>query len=135
MEIIVGIVFAFAGALCLFLTVLLMRRSILRLRDWGSTTGRVVGYDESNRAGRCFYRPRVEFTARDGRTVVFSASTGSNRRAYRVGASVKVLVDPAHPDCAELRSFSTLWLLPSFLTLFGLTFLGIGVSAVLGWIN
>ncbi len=69
MEIIVGIVFTPVGLLFLVLTAPFIRR-----------------------AGRRFYRPRVEFNAHDGRTVTFAASIGSNRRSYRIGDCLNLLL-------------------------------------------
>lgn len=135
MEIIVGVGFTLVGVLFLFLAGLMIYRSVRRLRDWESTTGHVVGYDESDRSVRRCYRPRVEFKARDGRTVTFAASTGSSHRSHRVGANVSILVDPANPESADLRSLSTLWLPAFFFSLFGLTFFSLGASAMLGWLN
>ncbi|MEI7728885.1 MAG: DUF3592 domain-containing protein [Verrucomicrobiota bacterium] len=131
-EIVVGIVFTLGGLLFLFLAALISHQSLRRLRDWGSAPGRIVGYQESAQSGKCYYHPQVAFTARDGRTIVFAASTGSNRKGYRVGAEVKVLVDPANPDHVELRAFSTLWLPAAFLGFFGLVFAGVGISIILG---
>jgi hypothetical protein len=45
---------------------------------------------------------------------------------------VRVLVDPANPERADLQSFTTLWLLPLLLTVFALAFMGAGVYLLAG---
>jgi hypothetical protein len=132
MEIGLGIVFTSVGLLCLLFTVILFRRSVVRLRDWESTVGRIVGHEERRPEGKLYFHPQTEFTARNGRSMVFTASAGSRRRAYRVGAEVRVLVDPANPERADLQSFTTLWLLPLLLTVFALAFMGAGVYLLAG---
>jgi hypothetical protein len=131
MEIGLGIVFTSVGLLCLLFTGILFRRSVVRLRDWESTVGRIVGHEERRREGKLYFHPQTEFT-RNGRSMVFTASAGSRRRAYRVGAEVRVLVDPTNPERADLQSFTTLWLLPLLLTVFALTFMGAGVYLLVG---
>jgi hypothetical protein len=48
---------------------------------------------------------------------------------FSVGDRITVLFQPADPSPARIKSFRSLWIIPTFLLGFGLGFMGIGGAA------
>jgi hypothetical protein len=56
------------------------------------------------------YYPVVQFVTAREQVVRFQADEGSEKRsAYRVGASIQVLYDPANPQDARLDTWASRW--------------------------
>ncbi len=55
------------------------------------------------------YHPVVRFTERNGKSIEFVSSTGSNPPGYSEGEKIEVLYLPAEPYKARLNSFFSLW--------------------------
>jgi hypothetical protein len=86
----------------------------------------------SNGEQKTYFYPVIEFVTRDGESVRFQDSTGSNPPEYREGERVQVLYDPLTPESARIESFAGLWLMPTVLLGFGAVFVLFGV---LGFFN
>ncbi|QQR69685.1 MAG: DUF3592 domain-containing protein [Alphaproteobacteria bacterium] len=82
-----------------------------------SAEGEVVKIQESV-SSRRRYRPVVEFTTEDGRTIRFVGS-GSVPAMYEKGETVSVLYNPDHPEGAKIDSLLDLWGGPLVLGFFG----------------
>lgn len=64
--------------------------------------------------------PRVSFRSSPTESVTFAARLGGGGPfAYQEGDAVSVLYDPLHPGSARIDSFSQLWFVPIFVSLFG----------------
>jgi len=111
--------------------VLVANRSFRRMKQWITCGGTVVDYVSRENQSRPYFYPKVEFTTTEGKSIVFQSSIGSNGKPYRIGANVKVLYSSENAEDADIRSFTNLWLVPGFLTLFALAFLGVGLSIYL----
>lgn len=74
------------------------------------------------------YYPVVEFSTGEGQTVRFTDGIGSLPPDYEVGATVRVLYDPAEPQAARLWSWKRLWFAPTLFLAIGL--LPVGVFAL-----
>ncbi|WP_246562900.1 DUF3592 domain-containing protein [Bradyrhizobium liaoningense] len=74
--------------------------------------------------GGTFLYPTFQFVTTDGRSVTFTASSGSTVQSYSDGERVKIVYDPRRPEDARLMSFLTLWISPFLLCAAGLMFSG-----------
>jgi hypothetical protein len=127
----VASMFLIFGSAATFGSFLSFRSSYRKIKNWKTDVGTVIDYYAQSGGSQMHYAPRIQFVADDGKQIVFVASTGSNRQSYRIGANVKILYSPNDPEKADLKSFTNLWVLPIFLGLFGLSFLVIGLLAVI----
>ena len=130
MDIGFGIIFSIFGLGSTVGGLLLFRNVYRKISTWKTVPGTVIGYKEFDQINRSYYCPQVEFTTDDGRKIAFTSSTGSNRRPYRIGATVKVLCPPDDPAKATIKSFSNLCILPFFAIIFGLAFALLGLDWV-----
>ncbi len=71
----------------------------------GTVVQLVLSYSNHSRT----YHPVVRFTERNGQTIEFVSSIGSNPPGYSEGEKVEVLYLPAEPYKARLNSFFSLW--------------------------
>ena len=77
--------------------------------------------------GDITYKPEVEFTTAEGRTLSFTGGTASNPPSYDRGEKVKVYYSAANPEDARLDGFMEQWFGPLILGVFALVF------TLLGW--
>jgi hypothetical protein len=101
------------------------------IRDSKVATGRVVKLEwRDGLSGRHGsgggYVAVFTFTDGSGQTRTVRAKSGRNPPRHEVGAVVVVLFPPEDPDQARIRSFDTLWLVPTVLFCFGLGFSVVG---------
>ncbi len=71
--------------------------------------------------------PIVEFTSAEGERITFRSSTGSARPG-REDSGVTVVYDPTNPREAKIKSYKTLWFVPTVLAGIGAVFSGVGVA-------
>jgi len=136
MPALVGLLFTLAAAL-------LFRSAYMSVRTWITVSGTVIGYAETQQ-GRYYdpkgnvdrqtwtaksapppskligYQPQVEFTAHDGKKIVFTSSHGSDKKPYEIGTAISVLYNPQKPEEARIRSFSELFGTPLILMFCGI---------------
>lgn len=131
-----GVAWAFvgAGSAIEFVSVMLVRRSLRKLRAGGKATGEVVGsettIDTSGRgSAKTFFLPVIRFTTQDGRVIVFTSDTGGRVERPK-GSIVTVLYNPERPQDATLNEFTALWLFPIITAACGLPFLLAGLFAL-----
>ena len=94
-----------------------------------TASGRVINLEHRNGGGRNPSGGYVTvFVFQDGSGVSHTARTfdAQNPPTHRVGEEVVVLYQPDQADDARIKSFRTLWLLPTFLGCLGTAFSGIG---------
>ena len=102
-----------------------------KLLDGGVTsTGKVVSFEvkheKDKKKNKTMYYPIVSFKDKNGRELEFRSNTGSNPKSYRVGEIVEVIYRKDNSDNAKINSFSSMWLLPLILSIFGCIIAGIG---------
>ena len=85
--------------------------------------GRVVEL-EGNRRGR--YVTVFTFPDASGQIRTARTKSAQNPPTHPIGATVEVLFQPTNPEDARIRSFKTLWDIPTFLAGFGVLFAGVG---------
>lgn len=78
--------------------------------------------------------PRVRFRTASGRDISFEAGIARSGAAWQVGETVRVRYRVEHPETAELDSFVALWGPAVVFAVLALAFLGVGLSAWLGFI-
>lgn len=69
------------------------------------------------------------FADSSGQAHTARTSDWQNPPTHQIGDAVTVLYQPTNPEAAKIESFSTLWILPTFLGFFGLAFTIIGAVA------
>jgi Protein of unknown function (DUF3592) len=106
-------------------------RALLRLEASGiRTSGSVTGLSSSRSSdGGTTYQPLVSYQDRDGRTVVFRDSTGTNPPLYHVGERVGVLYLPGEPSRAIIDRGVWNWLPAAILYGLGAALLAAGLAA------
>ena len=77
------------------------------------------------------YRTVFTFTDGSGRAHTVRTKSAQNPPTHSIGAAVEVLFQPTYPEDARIRSFQTLWLIPTVLAGFGVAFAGMGGGALL----
>ena len=135
-AVVLGLVALVLGVVCSVTVV----RTRAFLAESSTTEGRVVALvprescsqDDSGRDRECttVYAPRVEFTAADGRQLVFVSATASSPASYAEGDVVDVRYRPDDPSGARIDGFTETWL--GTLVTGGLTVLFAGFSVL--WI-
>jgi len=131
-ELGVVIIFSLFGLGATTAGILLYRSVYLKLRNWTTAPGTIIGYQENHYRNPPSYTPQIQFTSPSGRLITFYSAVGSNRKPYRVGDSVNVIYPPNRPDEAALKSFTNLCLLPTFALFFGVVFTTLGLGLVFG---
>lgn len=102
------------------------------MRTSKSATGRVVDLEWRNGRGGLRgssgggYVTVFTFTDGSGQAHTVRTTCAQNPPTHQVGAAVEVLFPSNCPEDARIRSFSTLWLVPTFLLGFGVAFTGVG---------
>ena len=92
-----------------------------------TTTGVVVGLDESDSDGSTVYAFIVEYVAADQRHT-YSSSNYSSPPSYAVGDEVELLYDPADPKQVVINSWLELWGLTAGMLLGGvITFVVVNI--------
>lgn len=87
-----------------------------------TTKGIVVGHETTRSDGSTLYAPVIEFRDMLGRTHTFTSSVYTSRMGKpgnAINSTVKVLYPEGKPEEARFDSFMTLWMLPSFLVVWG----------------
>jgi len=81
------------------------------------------------------YAPIISFTTKEGDKIEFTSAIGNNSPSYRVGETVEIIYDPKEPNKADINSFTSLWMAPLILGVFGIIFFLIGFSIFLHEMN
>ena len=106
-----------------------------KLLDEGIVSkGKVVGFDvktkkEKNKTSKMYY-PIVSFQDDEGQSIEFKSNTGSNPKSYNVGEMVEVIYKKGNSENASVNGFTSMWLLPIILGVFGLIIFAIGFAVV-----
>ncbi|MBK5971170.1 MULTISPECIES: DUF3592 domain-containing protein [Thiorhodovibrio] len=129
----ISILFALIGLVLLAIAAFAYDRTTGFIDTALSTTGTVVELTRSSQSGSSSgggstYRPVVRFQDRQGTTIEFVASVGSNPPSHRPGETVEVLYPPDDPHKATLRSVLQLWFTEILLGGLGSLFLLIGLG-------
>ena len=77
------------------------------------------------------YKPLVVFQTREGESVEFLSSSGSNPPAFSAGDQVDVRYRPDFPERAKVAGFWNLWLGSFVLSVLSLGFTAIGAGILL----
>jgi hypothetical protein len=93
--------------------------------------GTVVDLASYVKEGSTFYRPVVEFTDRQGRTIRISGSSASTTPSHRRGDRLEVRYPPQAPEEARLETWSDRWFGIALLGGMGIVFAGVGTSLVI----
>jgi hypothetical protein len=75
------------------------------------------------------YYTEFAFTDKTGRTRTNRTASAEYPAPFAVGDKITVLLPPDNPESARIKSFRSLWIIPTFLFGFGVGFMGIGTLA------
>ncbi len=125
---IVGFVFCAVGALFFFGTLAASIAKARARRHWPRVSGVVLRNAERlSRQEKTLLAPVVEFTNREGQTIIFTSAAATSWQRYAPGRRVPVIYNPALPDDAEIATFASRWFGPLTLMVIGVFFLGLGL--------
>jgi hypothetical protein len=93
-----------------------------------ATDGKVVGLEPSNSGTRNKTTYFTVFAFKDaaGQTHTIRTTSSQNPPPFQVGSEITVLYPVGLPESARIKSFSTLWLIPTFFFVIGFGLAGIG---------
>ena len=100
-----------------------LARTIVFLRGAARTQGRVVSLEHHPGENGATYKPVVEYVRPDGQRQQFREQIASGNPRVKVGDTVPVRFDPERPEHARIDRPLSLWGLPAFFLLMGVTFL------------
>jgi hypothetical protein len=97
-----------------------------------ATNGKVVGLEPSNSGTRNKTTYFTVFSFKDaaGQTHTIRTTSSQYPPPFQVGSEITVLYPVGLPESAQIKSFSMLWLTPTFLFVMGFGFAGIGSLAL-----
>jgi hypothetical protein len=73
------------------------------------------------------YCPQVSYMAQTGQVITFDSNVCSSPAAYHIGEQVEVYYDPQHPQDAQIKNFSSQYLVSISLTCIGLPIAVVGM--------
>jgi hypothetical protein len=77
-----------------------------KVRHYSTSTSKSIsGY-------KTVYYPVIRYQTEDGKTIIFTSSSGNYPSPYKNGDRVEILYDPENPQKARIKSFSSMWLAP-----------------------
>jgi hypothetical protein len=94
-------------------------------------SGTVVDLAASQSGDGTTYRPIVQFKSKNGQTVTFESSTGSNPASYSQGQRVEVFYRQTAPQDAEINDLFSLWGPPAICGTLGAAFFAFGGGFIL----
>ncbi|MBL4784484.1 MAG: DUF3592 domain-containing protein [Cohaesibacteraceae bacterium] len=126
-----GAVFAVIGIGLLYFSVSDYRSTSAFIAETKKAEGTVIEMIEELREGMgpnerrgYVYLPRVEFIDNGGIKQIFTSNSANSELS--VGEIVEVFYREDKPEDARINSFSTLWLPPIIMALFGVIFILVG---------
>jgi hypothetical protein len=122
--------FILVGVGCLIAGGVLCFRTRAFLASAKTTSGSVIRLEPSTGShGETMYHIIFTFTDDSGSRHTVRTSYSQHPQPYQIGDPVVVLYQPASPESARIRSFSSLWLAPVVLGAIGVTFPIVGLFA------
>jgi hypothetical protein len=118
-----------AGGLLLVIALFLGRDSFNLVANGEGTHGRIAEIVKSKAGRRTSFTRIVRFSTLTGRKITFRESFGSGK-GVAVGSAVEVLYLADNPRKARIRSFGSLWLVPSVIGGAGIFFIVISVAVI-----
>lgn len=118
------------GVLSVVAAVFAYRAQRRFLRTAHRATGVVERVDEERWGRRTVYLPVIRFTTADGVTVS-ARPKSSQGGGYRVGQTISIAFNPAHPSSYEIDSWLSRWFLVVVASFFALVLLAIGTTSLL----
>lgn len=113
---------------------LLYRETAAFVAESVKTEGIVVGLERSRSSNSTTYRPRVQFTTQERRSIEFESSYSSNPPAYSEGEHVEVLYRRSDPRDARIVGFFSLYGAETIVGSLGSVFFLIGAGIMLAGI-
>jgi Protein of unknown function (DUF3592) len=86
-------------------------------------------YHHSTSRGHTPYNTVFTFTDNAGQSHTNRTTFAQYPPPFQIGSQVAVLFQTNNPESAQIKSFRTLWIVPTLLFTFGFGFAGIGILA------
>ena len=129
------------GSVFFCVSIFLIIRKKLRMKNWTKTTGIVLSVEVSQgmrqsvgTTRNTLFRPKVRFQTTDGRVIDYEPNTSNSWSNYEVGQHVEVYYHPQQPQNAMFGSGFRKWfglivfaVVGGFFALFGAVFTLIGL--------
>jgi hypothetical protein len=123
-----GLVAMAGGAIPMMVAVFLGWRTRRFLETAVDAVATVIGNRYSGGGESASYHPIVRFSTREGETVEYEDSLGTNPARYDEGDSVPVKYDPSRPQKARISTGFRLWFAPVLVGGIGAVVLVIGAG-------
>jgi hypothetical protein len=94
---------------------LMLGQSALRIIKWKTGFGNIVRYKTHYSDGQKYYFPYVSYTTSWGESFTFESQQGRGTKNRKENKRVSVLYNPSNPEDAQIKSWSNLWMFPSFI--------------------
>ena len=98
-------------------SVFLIIRKKLRMKNWMKTTGLVLDIEVSQgmrqpmgKTRNTLFRPKVRFQTADGRVIDYEPQTSNSWSNYKVGEQISVYYNPQQPEKVMLGTGTGQWL-------------------------
>ncbi|HQU82042.1 MAG TPA: DUF3592 domain-containing protein [Pyrinomonadaceae bacterium] len=126
------------GSAFFIVSILVMIRKKLRMKNWTKTTGLVTDVEVSHRMNQqmgtsnTLFRPKVRFQTTDGRIIDYQPRISNNFSNYGIGQQIEVYYNPQNPGKVMFGTSS--WRLIVFaifgglMALFGIFFILISLA-------
>ncbi len=93
------------------------------VENFQSVTSAEDSSDSSRTASSISYYPIVQFYTTNQHVIKFKGNTGSSVPEHQEGDKVPVFYKPSEPSCAQIGTFSQMWLLPVVMVVVGILLL------------
>jgi hypothetical protein len=120
---IIATLFFLVGIGCLIAGVVVFFHTRAFIKSAKTTSGRVVRLDpDTDTHHNITYHAVFTFTDDSGSPHTVRTSYSQRPQPYQIGDPLVVLYEPASPESARIRSFGSLWLVPTILGSVGVIF-------------
>lgn len=120
-----------SGALFFVIGNTLLYNTYVLVKNGNKVEGKIIGFSEKYNSSKWkkyrkkIYAPIIQFQNLNGETKEFKSGTFSSKEKYSLNESIHIITYDKYPF-AKIDSFKALWLIPLFVTLFGVVIIIIG---------
>ena len=120
-----GLLFVMGSSFFVVSLTILIRKK-MRMKNWTKTTGLVVDVDSKlgmlqpiGTTRNTLYKPKVRFQTADGSVIDYEPAISSSWNNYQTGEQIEVFYSPQNPANVMFGTRTIDWIRLSFFTVFG----------------
>lgn len=126
MFILIGGVLFLMGSSFFVVSLFIIIRKKLRMKNWTKTTGLVLDVEVSRgmqqpmgTSRNTLFRPKVRFQTTDGRGIDYEPALSSSWNNYQIGEQIEVFYNPQNPANVMFGTRTIDWIRLSFFAVIG----------------